>query len=731
MSADRIENVSYNIITKAENKAVNASFSALKIKFLWLLLTICSGVYPATSLFWADQIDSALNQKENFFNSLNISLDSTATQNWDFNRKLSALEALDFTPSLDNPWYHLTRGLIDGSLSDTNQAVFFNRALFLAQSEPGTIWLLFFELQRNKFYSWADKCLEQLQKLMLQSGASNCRIISRQLLYMGINQEKKDKADALRIYNWAKKFDSDQSIFSKRIAWNHFPFDLSSFIQEYKNVLYQLKNSWNSQLQMATSVYEWFRDFFMLLILAPLLVLTLKYAPYALHKISDILPYTVPLFLRAPLITLTYFSTTLLNFHVLLWSSAFLIWKYLSGQEKKLLSISLVLLVLSPIDSYIKSAFHLAADPAGPLKSFSRAVNEGYSEDQYKAALARTSQNKKDYLAALSASVYDLKNHNFASATINIRNVKSLPDNDPAFLITAGNLHFLKNDIEKAELFYRQILKNDKKNAEALFNLAQCQLRKLKTITATEYISDAANIKPDLVNLFIHNNEKFFSRNWPPLRQIMFSDLSPHIFWTKYFPDYALKRKTASALWNPCFFAIPPLISAIVFLVLLMILLILFRDPHDQRKIKKLFECRFCGRIICRKCKSGTLCQSCYEATQFMSNEKSLEKMRKIISTQAKKVNLIKYAIIGAIFPGADKLFRPEMSMWKAFFTLVASSAAYATYKSVFSSMSTSISEPLLPLILLLVLPIIYNIYFIIRGILATIQGFRKSQNAT
>lgn len=721
-----------NIITKTKNKALNASFSALKIKlFLFLLLAVCSGVYPAKPLFWADQINSALNQKESFFNSLNITLDSTAIQNWDFNRKLAVLEAMDSSPSLDDPWYHLTRGLIDGSLSDTNQAVFFNRALFLAQNEPGTIWLLFFELQRNKFYSWADKCLEQLQKLMFQSGASNCKLISRQLLYIGIKQEKSNKTDALRIYAWAKKFNPDQSIISKRIAWNHFPFDLSSFIQEYKNILYQLKNSWNSQLQVVTSVYEWLRFFFILLILTPLLILTFKHIQYSLHKISDILPCTVPLFLRAPLVTLAYFSTALLNFYVLLWTSAFLIWKHLTHQEKKLLSISLVLLVLSPLDSYIRSALYLAADPSGPLKSFSSAVNEGYSEDNYKAILARTSQDKMDYLATLSASIYELKKHDFASATINIRNVQSLPDDDPVFLITAGNLHFLKNDIEKAEHFYRQVLKNDKKNAEALFNLAQCQLQKLKTITATEYISDAANIKPGLVNSFIHNNEKFFSRNWPPLRQIMFSDLSPKFFWTRYFPDYALNSKTASVLWNPSFFAIPPLISMTIFFALFMILLLFFRDPHEQRKLKKIFECRFCGRIICRKCKSGTLCQSCYEATQFMSNEKSLEKMRKIISTQTKKINLVKCAIVGTVFPGADKLLGLEITMWKVLFNLLASSVVYATYKSVFSSFSTFCSEPLLPLILLLVLPIIYNIYFIIRSIQVTVQGFRESQNAT
>lgn len=715
-----------NIISRVESSVVNASYSALKIKICWLLLLIgCLRANSATSLFWEAQIDSALNQKEAYFNSLDISLDSTSIQKWDFSRKLATLEALDLSPSLDNPWYHLTRGLIDGTLSDTNQAIFFNRALYLAQNDPGTIWLLFFELERNNFNSWADKCLEQLQKQLLQSAASSSILISRQLHYLGMYQEKSDKSKALRIYNWAKKFESDQSISSRRIAWNNFPFDLNIFLKEYKNIISQLKYSWNSQLQLASTFYNWLRTFLMLLFLTPLLILTVKYIPKALHKFSDLLPYTVPLYLRAPLIALTYFSFALINFHALLWLSAFLIWRFLSGQERKLLTTVLVLLVFSPLDSYIKSAFLLASDPAGPLQSYSRAVKEGYSQDQYNAMTTKYANNKNDYLAALSASVYELKKYDFASATVNIRNIQPLCKNDPAFLITAGNLHFLKNDIEKAELYYRQVLKDDKKNSEALFNLAQCQLRKLNTISATEYISDAANLKPDIVNSFIHDNEKYFSRNRPPIRQIMFSDLSAGNFWTKHFPEYALKSKTASVLWSRSFFAIPPLISTFIFFVLFVILLI-SQNTYNQRKMKKIFECRFCGRIICRKCKSGTLCHSCYEATQFMSNEKSLEKMRKIFSTQTKKINLIKCAIIGTIFPGADKLMNPEISIWKVLLTIFASSAVYATYKS--ASLFNTGTQPLFPLILLLVLPIIYNIYFLIRSVQSALQSYRKIQ---
>lgn len=710
---------------------MNTSVYALKCNIMWLLILICClQTTPASSLFWEDQIDSALNQKEAYFNSINISLDSVAIQNWDYNKKLSALDALDIAPSLDNPWYHITRGLIDGSLSESNQAIFFNRAFYLAQNSPGTIWLLFFELQRSKFYPWADKCLEQLEKLMLQSGASNCRLISSLLLFLGSDLEKTDKNQAKRIYDWAKKFDSAQNISSVKNAWNNFPFDITTFMTEYKNVLHHLKNSWSSQLQLTLVLYNWLSNFLTLLIFAPLLILIIKYIPYALHKISDLMPYTVPLFLRAPLVTVIYFTFALVNIYALLWSSAFLIWKFLTDQEKKLLTMVLILMVLSPLDSYIQGSLFMAANPQGSLYSFSRAVNEGYSEKQYNEVLLKHTNDGTDYLAALSSAVYELKKQDFESATINIRNASSLCSNDPVFLIAAGNLHFLKNDIEKAETFYRQVLKdnNNNNNAEALFNLAQCQLRKLNTITATEYISDAASIKPGLINEHVHNNEKYFSRNWPPIRQIMFSDFSPYDFWTRHFPYYSFNNKTASLMWSPKFFAIPPIVSTILFAAFLAVIIIFFRNNNDQRRFKKIFECKFCGRIICRKCKSGTLCHSCHEATQFMSNEKSLDKMRKIISEQAKQINQIKYAIAGTVFPGAEQLFMPETSLVKLMLKIMSSSAVYATYISLFRSTNDFHLKPIIILILLLVLPVIYNAYFLWYGIQTAVQGFKKTQ---
>lgn len=705
---------------------MNASVSCIRILICTFFLISCAQAKSALSQFWVEQIDSALTLRDYYFSSISIQVDSTAIQNWDYDKKIQALELQDVSPSLDNPWYHITRGLIDGSLSDTNKAVFFNRALFLAQSDPGTTWLLFYEFNRNQLFQWAYKSLEQLQKLLLQSGAYTSTVISQQLIHLAISAEKNNKPHAKQIYSWAKKFDSNQTLSSRKSAWISFPSDLEILFNEYKTIISNLKSSWILQLQLAENIYNWFRITLICFIFATIFILIFKYIHYSLHNFTDLLPYTVPLYLRNPLALIVFLSLVSFGLFPLLWLGSLLIWKFVTGKEKIVLSISLFLLAFSPVDSFVRSAFLNANNPQGAIQTYSRAVNEGYTGNQYNTLLSTKDSSSQDYLAVLSAAIYELKLGDYASATVNIRKANSLCSNDPVILNAAGNLHFLKNDIEKAEIYYRKSLTVDKKNAEAMFNIAQCQLRKMKTITAAEYISDAAQIRPDFINIFIHDNEKYFSRNWPQIRQIIFSDLSAHDFWTKHFIHYCLSWKAASLLWNPVFFTIPPVITTILLTILLLSMIILFRNDDDYRKMKKIFECRFCGRIICRKCKSGTLCHSCYESTQFMSNENSLEKMRKLISNDAKKHIMVRNTIIDILFPGLAQLLENDFTIRKVMAAIFLTSLVYASYAAFFSSVWSHNINLFSPILLILVLLTTYNVYFIVKRLKTTIHGFRR-----
>lgn len=704
------------------------NLSSLRNLMFLLLLLVVTQVTAASTLFWNDHISTALDYRDEFFNSLNIPIDSVAFQNWDSDRKTQTLETLDLTPFLDNPWYHITRGFIDGSLSNTNQDIFFNRALFLAQSDPGTIWLFFIEFEKNNLPQWADKSLELLQKSLFKAGAYSSKIVSLQLLHLGLTAQKENSPQAQRLFQWAQVFDQHQTISSRKIAWMNFPFDMAAFVHEYQNVVSRISSSWILQLQFITVLYNWFRSILICFIISTILLCTIKYLPYSIHKISDLMPFTIPLAFRTPLIGIAFFSFGFIGVYPLLWLSSFMIWKFATDSERVLIAISLCFLVLSPIDSYIRGGLYNANDPDGILHHYSRAVNEGFSKDQYDAVLSIKNFDKNDYLALTTAAVYELKSNDFVNATINIRNASTLRPNDPIILNVAGNLHFLKNDIETAKNYYSKIISGNKKNAEALFNLAQCQLRKLQTIQAAEHISDAAHIKPDFINTFIHSNEKHFSRNWPPIRQIMFADLAPFDFWTHYFPKYALSWSTATLLWNPIFFTIPPVFSIILSFVALMVLLALANRQNDYRKVKKLFECRFCGRVLCRKCKSGTLCSSCHEATRFMSNEKSLEKMRLLISRHSKQISLIRNTILEILFPGAGQLLEKDLQIKKTVLTLIATSLVYATYFLALNSIENTYSTFLSPQIVLILFLFSYNVYFIIKRVQLTVWDFKKHQ---
>lgn len=694
-----------------------------KLFFSAFLFLLCTESIPAFPLFWTDHIDSALNQRGEYFKSISTPIDLNGIQNWDYQHKLHTLETLDSTPSLDNAWYHLIRGLVDSSLSDTSQAVFFNRALYLAQSDPGTTWLMFFEFERNKFYDWADRSLEQLEKQMLQSGAYKSRLISEQLINLAKDLEKTEKKQAIHIYNWAKRFDFDQNIPSLRIAIMSFPFDLKNIFVEYRSLLNRLKTSWILQLKVVTELYEWFRWAMICFVAATILTLSFKYTPFALHKLSDILPYTVPIYLRMPLLTAALFSFASFGFILFMWLNAIIVWQFLSRKEMILLSFPLAIMVLSPIDSYINGAVITASNPQKEIQFSSRAINEGYSISQYKSISERV-YDSTDYLTPLSAAIYNIKCFDFASAAKHLKKTSSISEEDPVILTTAGNLHFMKRDLEKAESYYKQAIKIDNQNSAALFNLAQCQLRKMQTITAAELISDAAHMQPDFVNNFIHNNEKHFSRNWPAIRQIMFSDFSPGYFWTKLFPHYALRRETSSILWSTKFFAIPPGISMIIFAIMFVSLFIIYRFDSSSKKVRLFFECKFCGRIMCKMCKSGTqLCPSCYGITQFMSNTKSLERMQKTISDKARQISLIKNSIAETLFPGTGQLLKQRILFRKAVPSLLITSIIYSSYIVIFGSINRDNWKYL---ILPITVMFFYNLYCIIKNMILIYRSLRN-----
>ena len=702
-------------------------FSEIKMKPLisLLFLAIVLHAGPRSQLFWADQIDSAIVHRDSYFSSIGIVTDGFNIISWDAARKRQILDRIDFVPENYNPWYCFVKGSLLAADSSHQRDYFFNRSLTLSRKDPGTTWLLFVEFNRYNMEFWFNRSFDQLEQLLLESGAEGSSLIAHQLQYLASVQEKEGRGnEAQRYYSLLRRISPYQrvSYFSNTNA--HIHFFPGKLISELWNNGSTLRKSWLLQLHVVFSVYTWVRLFAFFFIGVIFCVFIIKYFPSALHKQADLFPFDISLTVKTILISVIVCSLSIFGLLPFLWFVAFLLWRFLKGKEKVLFSCTLLLLVVAPLDFYFREMLHQARNPEKPLMLLHRAAREGYSEKAHRSLKQKSKTDPSDYLLFLSAAIYDLKRGKLHSAFENLEKAYAFRPHDQVVLNTMGNYHFLNNDLDSAIFFYTQALGKTGNGEDIRFNLAQCYLKKMETIKGTDLIREAAEIDPKRVNSFIQKNDDFFSNDWPPLRQIIFIDIPPAQFWTSLLPEYHASWKQTRSGWGTTFLGIPPFSSLIISL-LLFTLLFIGHSKDSGKRVRRLFECRFCGRVICRKCKSGMLCSSCYEAVQFIRNEKNLEKMHLIIWSRFQVFREVRNSILEMLFPGSAALLGNEKPFILSFLLLVTSCIVYASYVTLFSILARSDYFISRGTALILLILFAYNILFIGIQIVRLVHSVR------
>jgi hypothetical protein len=276
----------------------------------------------------------------------------------------------------------------------------------------------------------------------------------------------------------------------------------------------------------------------------------------------------------------------------------------------------------------------------------------------------------------------------------------------------AGNISFQKDSLEKAKYYFEKAMSMHSRDASATFNLSQCYLHQMEVIKGTELMNQAAKENPSVVNTFIHQNDLFYSKNWPPLRRLMIPDYTPVYFWNHICFKNSGNWSTTNNLWGTEFLGIEASTSLLVFCVMFLLLLFssFFKSPV---RIKKLSECKYCGRIVCKKCSHGILCKTCDSLTTFVKNDKKLDKLRLSIFQKFSFWRFLREKVLDIIIPGAACFFDIKKSSLSTLIYLTISSAVYASYIAIFrfSSRNNFDIEFFIPLALLLM----YNLYFVLR----------------
>ncbi len=680
--------------------------------------------------FMVDYIESSLSRKSAFLNSLNIPSEKP------FNLPLmdqsqitgfvNNLELLSNTYR-DNCWYYFYKGLL---VPDIHREKYFNLSLFYAQKNPGDLWLLYVACIEHEIQDWDGKVLNLLEKRMLSLGAEQSNIISRQLIdFSGMMMKNGEIDKAVNLFMQALRFGSNDVFYSYTNAWKISPsllFHIPQFLQKFFHLVF-----YSTVTHVATlySVYRIIKLILTLLLLTLSAVFLIKYLPYVLHRFVDYFPSGLPYFLRL-LFTCSIY-VTFISFGVLpfLWISSILIFKHLSKHEKALYSIVFILLCFVPLDIHIQSLFLRANNPSGPLGVYSRSIREGYSESTTQSVLSSLAEDPQNTLLNLSMVNYSLKNGNLAAAKKYLETAISTSPDDPVVLTTAGNLSFFQNNLDAALKMYAEALKIAPTYSDALYNSGQCMLRKLQTVDAMEMIDKAVKYSPVRINNFIKVNDQYFTDTVPALRRVIFADYTPSQFWKHLAFKTVYDRSFASAYWGMSFLGIPSWIALLISIAIVIAILINHLLSETKKPLRVFFECRYCGKLLCRSCKSGSLCSSCADALKFVHNEHVLEKLHTQIEARSYLIRNATHYTADILFPGSGYILRGELFSIKTGFLIIVSSIIYICYYLMLVKSSMFYHFHYLHLIILLPC-LTYSLFFIIkygRLISKEVSGFLRS----
>ena len=660
--------------------------------FGWLtavaaLVCVMPSAAPAAQ-FLSVEIEAALSKRDDFLKKLDFPAGETPTleqslrenaENKGFKERLNAMRGGG------NPWHRYVNGVL--SAGDDSQKQFFEEAVKAAAADPGTLWLLSLEFILGGHTQFADECFDAIEKCILTVGGSSAPLLSQQLILFGNTLAKSDPSAAEYCYNMASRFDKNQCWWLYRKGAVGFPDNLDNLISAVPDFVAEALNllatSWRAQAAFIAWAYRFFAAALFIFACAIFVVLTVKYLPRGVHPIGDTLFVGASPNARTAASIVIILAMFVVGVVPALWIIAFLVCRFMTSKEKKLLILACAVLAVSPLSFFADSFLSRGIRPDSPPVLLDRSIREGYSVGLYDLARKNLAKRPGNHATELTLAVCATKSDNFGANSDAVDKALDLAPDDPLALLYAGTHAFLTDDISGMKQYYGAVLKNNPGSAEAKFNLAQAYANDVD-FTASDMISEAAKMNAGLVGGHMRVNTRYFQEDVPPLRQIIQPTLTPPYFWSRLF--IADPAELIQFNESKSYFGLSPMAAFGVSFVLMLVFMCLCSTlwKHDSR-VRKYFTCRICGRLLCRRCRKGTICSICYKKSiDSHNNAATMYNLQRTCQDKATlRKDFIKFAL-GIVIPGADVLYKGEM-IFKPAVTVLITSAVFAAYYCVFT----------------------------------------------
>jgi hypothetical protein len=376
--------------------------------------------------------------------------------------------------------------------------------------------------------------------------------------------------------------------------------------------------------------------------------------------------------------------------------------------------IALIIVTLSPLDTIIFDGFQMAQHPEGPLLTLSKSLNEGNTHAPITVDALDEKDENRARIIKIVAVVDAVKRNDLQQAWLALHASTPSSLGDPVVDNMKGIVHVFGGTIDSAVFYFKKVLSYNPNNYYAQFNLSRCSILSNDATGGMEYLEHAAAMNPGVINTFIQINDNYFSDNWPLLRRVIFPDYTPRQFWSRLFLPLTVTASSHRLQWGLAFFGLPPLVSLGIFVVFIICLIWYHSIIHSGRKPRHFFECKYCGRIICRNCTTGILCPSCSTTTQHLKTRTALDQTRNKLIVRSSATRHIQNAFFNLVVPGSGIILDLQPQYVKAFISLAASCFIYSWWFLVIGNTTMrwmTINE----VFLLFLLPIFFHGYALFR----------------
>ncbi len=639
-------------------------------------------VMPAAagaSQFLSVEIEAALSKRDDFLKKLGFPADKhssfeqslqSSADDGGFKGRLEALRGA-------GPWYRYVNGVIsEGGVRER----FFGEAVKTAAADPGTLWLLALEFIRGGQTQYADECFDAVEAYILAVGGSSAPLLSQQLILYGNTLAASNPEAAEYCYTESKRFDQNQCWWLYRKGAIGFPENLDNFLSAVPDFIAEalglLAASWRAQTAFICWAYRFIAATAFIFACSLFVVLIVKYLSRGVHPIGDTLFVGASPGVRTAASVVIVLAMFIAGVVPALWLTAFLICRFMNAGEKKLLILACAILTVSPLGFFADSFLSRGIRPDSPAVLLERSIREGYSAGLYN--LVRTNLTKRPGNRAneLALAISSTKSENYGANSDAVNKALDLAPNDPLALLYAGNHAFLTNDIGGMKQYYGAALKNNPGSAEAKFNLAQAYADDAD-FTASDMISEAAKLNAGLVGGHMRVNTRYFQDDVPPLRRIIQPALTPSYFWSRLFmadPAEMIRFNESKT-----YFGLSPIAAFGASVVLMLVFMGLYSSVWKHgAKVRKYFTCRICGRLLCRRCRKGTICSNCYKKSiDSHNNAATMYNLQKAYQDKATLRRDFTRFALGIMIPGAGTLYKGE-ALFKPAVTVLISSAVFA-----------------------------------------------------